>query len=228
MRSARHVPPPMAGHASVRGYSMVELMVSLAVGLLLSAVAAQLLQGQANEHRRLQTEQRLMQELRTAADVVTRDLRRAGYWGHAATAGAGANPYAAVAPGSAASNAVSFRYSRDGVENDSVDSNEQFGFRISGSTLQMLLGAGNWQSLTDPGTVNVTQFSVTPTEQRIDLQASCTQPCPAGSSACPPQLRVRSLQVRIVARASGDASVQRSLDSTVRLRNDTIVGACAA
>jgi hypothetical protein len=37
---------------------------------------------------------------------------------------------------------------------------------------------------------------------------------------------VRSLAVSILARSSADANVQRSLHSSVRLRNDAIVGVC--
>ena len=40
--------------------------------------------------------------------------------------------------------------------------NEQFGFRLRNGALEMQLGAGNWQALTDSGTVTVTAFSATP------------------------------------------------------------------
>src|SRR5688572_15814717 len=67
------------------GLSLVELLVGLALGLFVVAVAATLLAAQTPEQRRLAAEQRLMQDLRTATDVVTRDLRRAGHWGAAAS-----------------------------------------------------------------------------------------------------------------------------------------------
>ena len=80
-----------------RGLSLVELLVGLALGLLVVAGGAALLARQhLREHRALLLEARLMQDLRTAADLVARDLRRAGYWGDAgrrrldATAHAGA------------------------------------------------------------------------------------------------------------------------------------------
>jgi prepilin peptidase dependent protein B len=217
------------------GLSMVELLVGVAIALFIAATGATLLAGNLRESRNLLLEARLLQDLRTAADVITRDLRRAGYWGAATegvwTAGAAAviaNPYVALAPGGAASDAVSFQYSRDAAENNAVDTNEQFGFRLRNRVIEMQLGAGNWQALTDAGTLDVTEFSVTPTVQEIDLRSYCTQPCPAGSATCPPRQQVRSLALVVTGRSTTDASVVRSLRSNVRLRNDAVSGACPA
>ena len=217
------------------GLSMVELLVGAAIALFIAATGATLLAGNLRENRSLLLEARVTQDLRTAADVIARDLRRAGYWAGAADGvwrgGAPAplaNPYDALAPDAAASDAVSFRYSRDAVENNVVDSNEQFGFRLRGGVLEMQLGAGNWQALTDAGSLVVTAFSVTPTVQEISLQSLCALPCPAGNAACPPRQQVRSLALVLSARSTSDPGVTRSLRSNVRLRNDSVVGACAS
>jgi type IV pilus assembly protein PilW len=229
----------MTTHATrQRGLSIVELLVGVALGLLVAAAAAQLLAGQLSESRRLLLEARLMQDLRTAADLVTRDLRRAGHWGAAASGvwGPGVvpgavlpNPYAALPPGEAASDAISFQFSRDGVENHSVDSNERFGFRLRNGTLEMQLGAANWQALTDTTLLTVSAFSITPSVQTISLAGYCANadasPCSGGSC---PQQQVRSLAVRLVGRARGDATVTRSVHSELRLRNDAFSGACPA
>ena len=217
----------------MRGVSMVELLVAMAVGLLITAGGVMLLTGSLRENRSLLLEARLMQDLRTAADVITRDLRRAGHWAGASSGvwSAGttrviANPYAAGAPDNAASDAVSFRYSRDATENNVVDSNEQFGFRLRNGTIEMLLGGSGWQALTDAGTLTVSGFSVTPSVERIDLQSSCSKACPAGSTTCPPQQEVRSLALLINGRSATHAAVTRSVRSQVRLRNDSFTGAC--
>ncbi|MDH5540137.1 MAG: hypothetical protein OEY03_12105, partial [Rhizobacter sp.] len=172
-------------------------------------------------------------DLRTTAELVTRNLRRAGYWG-AATSGVlptgttplPSNPYVAVDPAAAPSGGVNFRYSRDANENNIVDSNEQFGFRLRNGTIEMQLGAGNWQAMTDAGSVRVTGFDVTPRIEEIDLAAYCSKPCPAGSPSCPPRLQVRSLALSLSGEAVSDARVTRSIRSHVRLRNDAIIGAC--
>ncbi len=226
-------PQPAAARSAQSGVSMVELLVGTAIALFIATTGATLLAGNLRENRSLLLEARLMQDLRTAADLITRDLRRAGYWG-AATDGVwltgatavGANPYVALAPGAAASDAVSFRYSRDAIENNLVDRNEQFGFRLRSGVIEMQLGAANWQALTDASSISVTEFSVTPTVHDIDLQGFCATECRAGDAACPPRHQVRSLALVLSARLAHDGSVTRSIHSNVRLRNDRVVGAC--
>lgn len=215
-----------------RGLSIVELLVGLAVGLLLSAAAVTLLAAQWREHRAASVELRLMQELRSAADLIARDLRRAGHWGDAAAglpasgaAAAPANPYAALAPSATASDAASFGYSRDALENHLLDSNERFGYRLRRGIVELQLGDGNWQALTDAGTLRVTRFEITPRTQDLALLAHCGRPCPAGQS-CDARLRIRSLVVDLAARAVAEAGVERRLRSEVRVRNDQLLGRC--
>jgi type II secretory pathway component PulJ len=68
------------------GFSLVELLVSLATGLMLLAgvlgIFTATLDSQGNNLKMT----RLNQELRTTMDLITRDLRRAGYWSLAADA----------------------------------------------------------------------------------------------------------------------------------------------
>ena len=218
----------------MHGVSIVELMVGMAVGLLITAGGVLLLTGTLRENRSLLLEARLMQDLRTASDMVARNLRRAGAWGGSSagvwTPGATAliaNPYTALAPSDAASDGVSFQFSRDTVENHSVDSNEQFGFRLRSGVLEMRLGGAGWQAMTDANVVTVTRFDITPSVQAVSLAGSCAKPCPAASSTCPPQQWVRSFGIQLSARSVADANVLRNVQTSVRLRNDPVVGACA-
>ena len=218
-----------------RGLTLVELLVGVAIALLVAAAAATLFVAQLRESRALVLEARLMQDLRTAADLIARDLRRAGAWGGAAdgvwtagSAGAATNPYLALAPDSAASDAVSVRYSRDAIENQVVDTNEQLGFRLRNAAIEIQLGAGNWQALTDPATMQITAFTVTPQVQTLVLGDFCAAPCPAHSTVCPPRLHVRSLAVDITGRLMADPRVIRSLRHDVRLRNDAPDRVCAS
>lgn len=215
-----------------RGLSLVELLVGTAVALVVAAAATSVVSVHVRENRQLTLETRLMQELRSAADMVARDLRRAGYWANAASAvrgdGAGvspANPFG-VAADAAASDAIRLSFSRDAVENDAVDDAERFGFRLRAGVVEMQLGAGNWQALSDAGTLVVTAFTVEPRLDEASLADFCAQPCAASGANCPPRQQVRSFAVTLAARSSHDASVTRSLRSTVRLRNGAVTGNC--
>jgi prepilin peptidase dependent protein B len=225
---------PVNSLAVQRGLTLIELLVGLAIGLFIVAVAITLLSSHLHEQRALTLDTRLLQDLRATADLVARDLRRAGHWGDAAAGvwGSGAsavaaNPYSAVSPAAAASDAVSFRFSRDASENHQVDTNEKFGFRLRKGVIEMLLGA-SWQAVTDADTLVVSEFKVEPVVQETLLERLCLAPCPPSSSTCPPRQQVRSLDIVISGHAANDSKVVRSVRVSVRLRNDAIVGACPA
>ncbi|HRH87955.1 MAG TPA: prepilin-type N-terminal cleavage/methylation domain-containing protein [Rubrivivax sp.] len=234
-----------AGRRRPRGLSIVELMVGIAIGLFVVAAASMLVSTQLSDNRRLTLETQVQQDLRATADIITRELRRAGHWGTARQsvgAPANINPYVAVAKaedGSAfadrdVSSVVLLSYSRSGNEadeNGAIDSAERLGFRLSNGVVQTQLGKnpmepGNWQALTDANTLNVTALDFTMRVQPIRLE--CAKPCP-GPGDCRPILEVRNLEVRIRGEAAHDSSVRRSLQSNVRLRNDALVaGTCPA
>lgn len=216
-------------HLHRGGFTLVELLVGLALGLFVVAAAIALLAAQAREQRSLAIQHRLMQDLRTASDVIARDLRRAGHWGAAASAVATTsnaaipgNPYAAISPSTAASDAVAFGYSRDTVENGSVDPNETFGLRLRNGVVELLLGTA-WQALTDAGTLTVTEFRVVPTVRTLNLANHCLD---CATSPCPAHQDTRSFVVTLGARAIADPAVTRTLRSEVLVRNDLVSGDC--
>ena len=137
-----------------------------------------------------------------------------------------ANPYLTLSPLAAASSAAAFRYSRDSVENHTVDSNEDFGYRLRNGNLELMLGGGNWQTLTDPALLSVLAFSVTPESREAALDAWCSAPCATGATDCPPRVQQRTLRLNIGARAAADARVVRHLSTGVAVRNDALTGRC--
>jgi prepilin peptidase dependent protein B len=197
-----------------RGLSMVELLVGSAIGLLVAAAAGRVVAAQYGEARRLQTEARLTQDLRATADLVGRDLRRA-------------NPYAAIATAGDAADAVALSFSTalDG-DGTAIDDSERFGFRLRAGAVEVQLGARNWQALNDTGTLVVTTFRVEPRVDEASLADRCERPCAIGSTTCPPRLQVRSFVVTLAGRSALDSALRRSVRSSVRSRNDALVGAC--
>lgn len=202
-----------------RGLSLVELLVGIAVGMFVVASAAMLVSTQLNDNRKLLLETQVQQDLRAAADIITRELRRAGHWNNAASfvwtaSGASAlNPYSVVAPNAGPPAEVVFRYWRQANESG------PFGFKQDGNVLKTLLGAGGWQELTDGNTLRITGFSITPRDGP-PTRLPCPKLCPDGTENCWPTLTVRELDVDISGEAASDPSVKRSLRTVVRLRND--------
>ena len=60
-------------------------MVGVAIGLFVVAAASMLVVTQLSDNRRLTLETQVQQDLRATADIITRELRRAGHWGKART-----------------------------------------------------------------------------------------------------------------------------------------------
>lgn len=217
-----------------RGLSLVELLVGAAIGLVVVAAAGSVVAMQQGAARRVQLEARLTQDLRGAAELVGRDLRRAGHWDGAASgvrrgdAPGLANPHAAIVPASGAGGGVALSFASGGGDPLAVDDAERFGFRLRGGAIELQLGDRNWQALTDTGTVFVTAFDVVPRVDEAELSTFCERPCGAGSATCPPRQQVRSYEIVVAGRSTTDPGVRRELRSTVRVRNDVVVGACEA
>lgn len=223
-----------------RGMSIVELLIGIAIGLFILAAATMLVSNQLGDNRRLMLETQIQQDLRATMDMVVRDVRRSGHWYHASTtawpssAGAVApNPYAVLnnhAESDTRSEllyAYTSAFSAD-VEDDAVDSSEQFGFALNSTagTIEMKVGGSGWQTLTDPNVMVVTEFTHTINTQQVAVP--CAKACPVGSTTCPPMVQVSDVAVQITGQATHDPSVRHTVSSNVRVRNDALTGACPA
>jgi prepilin peptidase dependent protein B len=223
-----------------RGLSIVELMVGVAVGLFIIGGAIKLFMDMFSNNRRLVLETRVNQDLRAAADIIARDVRRAGYWRGAASALTASpptlNPYAAYGAASTTSGSVQYAYDRDG--NSAVDAAERAGFQLAGNQINMIVG-GAAQPLTDPATVRITRFEIVNAASGVqwsELWQHC--PCVAIASgaagACPtlstsasrPQLGARWVDIVIEGQAATASSVSRQVVESVRMRNGQLRGQC--
>jgi type IV pilus assembly protein PilW len=215
--------------------SLVELMVGLALGMFVVAGASVLMTNQLSDNKRLMLETQMHQDLRAAADLIARDLKRAYWWGSPETSvwRAGfatpiSNPYAVSSPASSVAATGDFTYwvsgsSSNDAENNRADESEKYGFQLLNDAIEMKRGAGPWQAMTDVNTMKIIAFSVTVNASAVPIACfSCT----AGSATCPPQQVVRQVVVLITGQAVHDPNVIRSISSTVRLRNDLVQGTC--
>lgn len=219
-----------------RGLSLVELMVGITVGLIVVAGASVLVAGQLSENRRLVAEAQVQQDLRATADIIVRELRRAGMspqpsdfvWDQAAGGEPMSNSFTAeatLAPAAAASaNAVSFAYPPQ-----TGTAGAALGFRLNtanGSIESGMRGATPdappvWQELTDRNTLKVTEFTV---ERLHDTQrvVTCPNACPDGSTDCWPRVGTRAFTLLISAESRAVPTIKRRYEAVVRPRNDDV------
>lgn len=245
-----------------RGLSIVEFMVGIAVGLLIVGGATKLFADYVVSNKRMLLETRVNQDLRAAADIVARDVRRAGYWENALAGvwGTGSvavapNPHltgaGAILPTAGTTNEITYTYARTSGGTGGLDSSEYAGFRLQAvngvNTLHMRDGlASGWQPITDPGTVRITAFTVTPAANPLTSNLSGYCGClarltcvnnndptgvndianPTFNPAGVPTLTIASFQIALTGQAVNDAAVTRSVSETVRVRSPRLTGAC--
>src|SRR5438067_653126 len=65
-----------------QGFSLVELMISLAIGLLLLTALATLFANSSRTQREVRLSAQQIENGRTAIDIVSEDVRHAGFWGY--------------------------------------------------------------------------------------------------------------------------------------------------
>lgn len=229
-----------------RGLSLIELMVGIAIGLFIVGGAIKLTVDNLSSNRRLLVEARVNQDLRAAADIIARDLRRAGYWESAVsgvwsagyTSVSATNPFGTVTD---TSEQVTYGYERPGVAASDPNASNLLGFKrvVSNSigSIQIQNAAGGWQDLTDANAIDVTAFSITETERPVELWPYCAcrtkvpvipacEQTALSNSSTRPRLMIREYTVKITAQAvsggAADSTVTREILETVRVRNDVV------
>jgi type IV pilus assembly protein PilW len=209
----------------VRGLSLIELMVGIAVGLFIVAAATVLVSGQLGENRRLMLDTQLQQDLRATADIITRELRRANANSPSEnfidypTRAAQENSLATLGTPKTAGTYTNFSY----YYSRATGEFGPWGFRLDGTNgiIQTSLGAV-WHDLTDRNVMEVTTFNIT-IQREPGQVLPCPRLCPTtNDTACWPILQVLNFVVDIQARSRSDPSITRRIQSIARARNDWI------
>lgn len=148
-----------------RGFTLVELMIGLVVGLIVLSGAMYVFVGNSESNIYQLRSTRFVGQMRDAMDRMVMDIRRAGYMGYQYYANTATisidNPFSSNAVGGVSTvlnidgSCITYAYNLDddypvmvgsgttdfGAEFD-TDNLEMFGFRLQGNTLQMRTGSG--------------------------------------------------------------------------------------
>lgn len=290
-------------HRSQHGLSLTELLISLATSLfLLSGVVGMFSATLSSQGDSLKAT-RLNQELRNVMDLMSRDIRRAGYWGLAYATGQPAGnltlsattgnitvtssdtPFAAIGAGLVGRELISsygaatitgytdastvsatvtqtfsatginegewmlsnlfsetandvaisgdqtcIQYAYDSNGDSTVDANERFAFRLSGTTVQMYPGSGvapdcsngngNWVDLSsDTVSIDTLTFSDAGSQciNLSDASSDCYAVTPTSGNVL---VYIRQIDITLTGSLAATPAVTRTLQESVRLRND--------
>lgn len=224
------------------GLSIIELLVGISTGMFVLAGATMVTANQMTDNRKLLLETQIQQDLRSAMDIIVRDVRRSGYWAGAyksvtPDSVVQVNPYSTAGVLPLTDDVVlAYTSSRDEdaghAETGAVESNEHNGFAFdeSNHTIDVQLRSGAFEALTDPSVVKITTFTATINPTSVYLPTCSTPPCAMVSPPSPSnaacgglaQVLTRNVVLRIEGEAVHDPSVKRSIVATVRLRNDQV------
>lgn len=166
----------MLNFQKTRGFSLVELMVGVTVGLfVILAMSAVYINASRGSRDSIQAN-RLNQDMRAVMDIMVADIRRAGYWGSAAAGGTNPFTLRTGTPTDIYVSANCILYSYDATYAGGTTTADAgvdfFGFRLDSTTntVQMLSSATlvdtstacantTWENMTDPNVIQVTALT---------------------------------------------------------------------
>ncbi|SEL07709.1 prepilin peptidase dependent protein B [Roseateles sp. YR242] len=206
------------GIRGLGGFTLIELMVGLAVGLWVVAGAMGWAGHTLGQMQRQLQEWQMHRELRALALQLQMELRRAGAHGRPTAlvwrqdTGATANAFSTLTLEDGGS---TLRFSRATDDNATQPGTSgQTGFRWAEGRMDQSLG-GRFQPLTDPGLMEVTSFSAT-----VQTLAH------AGTGGCAGTVHSRTVELSLQAQPPQQPQLQQRLALTVHLRNDVVAGGC--
>jgi type II secretory pathway component PulJ len=201
-----------------RGVGLVELMISLVIGMIVIAGALSMVSSTFGANASQMKMSRLNNELRMAMSSITRDMRRTGYnnWTiaqlEAGVYTPSPQPASVVIAESGADSAVMhYDENADGLYL-TTEPTETYSFRYNNNTIEAKIGTattGSWSAIVDPSVIKIELFTITDLSQ--DLLKTTT------SGAFDVKLPMYSIS--ITGSLVKDPTVVRTIQETVRLRN---------
>lgn len=229
------LPASLAGPSqarSQRGFTLVDLLLGMGIGIFLCAVAGGLLVGQLREHRHLLAESLLLQDLRNAMALMQHQIHRSG---------AELDAHLLVPDDTHSSRRMretpSLTLTRDGLPAPGADEGDglvftfdrhdpeegprhlERGFRLQGEQLHFLLER-SWQPWTESHTVRFTRLALRLRKTSNLWPSPCR--CP-GPTDCTTRAQRQWVDIQLTGRSLLDATTVRHLHGSALVRNDQLL-----
>lgn len=211
----------MLMHKNNHGFSLLEVLIGLALSVVIIFAATIMLSQSMTVGTRTRNANTLNSELNYVMFEMDAQVQKAGYWSNSSSSST--NPFQTGGNDisvNASSNCVLFTYdyNNDGTVaaiTSGVSDDEHYGYRLDGHSIQYrppgapfscAAASNTWVNMTDPGRVNVTQFTTTLNSTVINLGGSST-------------ITYRTLTVTIVANLISDPTVTQTITRTITISN---------
>lgn len=224
--------PNMHSSSKQLGLSLVELMVSITIGLFIALGITTLLANNLRSNTQLAAANRLQQEVRNVMSIMTRDIRRAGFWTvseNSVGIQLDINPFDSI---TITGSCILYSYDLDSSNsssptNGSNGTNELFGFKMdSGSILTRIRGSNHtcqsgsdsiWEPLTDP---SLTNFSTLNLNLDSELATGTSPNVFYATGSTGANIFRRTINITLTACLRTDNSVCHTISEKVRVEND--------
>lgn len=215
------------------GLTLVELLIGIVVGLVVLSAAGGGVMSYLRSHSENQKILNLNQSMRSAMDIMAREIERAGYVTDdiANSSSLKANPFlvgdcdlSICGSTEKTGSCINFSYNKD--SDLVVDSGESSGFKITNDYAVMMKTSGGsscgWvdgERITDEKEIEITDLNFIINEQEVNISRPATLGCFVGDYC----IFVRSVTIEMSGGIKGDVSsppIIQSIKQTVKIRND--------
>jgi prepilin peptidase dependent protein B len=209
------------------GFTLTELLVALSLNILVLIALISIFVANLQHYRTVLNTNRLHQQLQSAMDIMSSDIRRAGYWANASNDLAlnqNNNPFMASGTDiSVGTGNTCILFTYDNSKNGSLPAistsydDERYGYRVNSQVLQTrpwgasfscTASANAWENITDSTVILITNLTFT-----LNTQTITTGPGTA-------RIILRSVDITLTGRLTSDATVTKTLTEHIRIRND--------
>jgi prepilin peptidase dependent protein B len=210
------------------GFTLTELLVALVINVLVLGSLLGIFIANLNHYTTTINSNRLNQQLQAVMQLMTSDIRRAGYWSNASNniaTDTNTNPFIVagttdISVGGTGNNCILFSYDHNsngtlpGLSTTADD--ERYGYRLVGGAIQTRpwgatfncsAATTNWENITDP-TVTITALTFNLTTQTLSTGL--------GASS----LTTRSVDISLTGQLTSNSAITKTLTEHVRIRND--------
>jgi prepilin peptidase dependent protein B len=233
------------------GYSLIEIMIALLIGLIIVAAIITLYANTIRGSSDTLRSARLNHDLESAMALMVNDIRRSGYWG-GAIAGSDSrdNPFTIGTANIQIPPAGCILYAYDADGDETADPNEYYGFKLQGTNIMMRksgattadCGDGSWETINiDSGNSRSEKVEIDSLTFDFD-DAGAPSKCKNVSTETVPNfenascdavtvldldpgdtiVETRQVTITLSGHMTGEADVNKTLTSSVKVRNDRI------
>jgi len=216
------------------GFTLPEILIASVIGMTITAGAISMFASSVGLNSDNLSRIRLNQELQVIMDVMSRDIRRAGYWSDSNDTNALNNPFKTITVTKTIENegegnqvnkdCILFSY--DAEEDGSIGDEDRFGFEAVGSAINMRIGNGacgtgvtNWEPISDTQAIKIMDLKIDLNRDTCKNLTNSDRGCGAGAIANDITNTMNVVTISLSAQLKSDASVTETFVKRIAVRN---------